>query len=496
MKLSPLNCCLISLVLLKNQVFAQTLATAKDPDQQPKNRGLGFVDEETKESDTEITPAEEELATPILLRKAEHRLGLDQEKDSSGRIQEQGSYLYRKESLSHLSQQSLSWNLGFSDEYSHTATLALSQQRAMGSHTPRFDLSMGSRFFKGSGASLEESYQGAYRAQEDFTRFDADSSQRSELGLRISDTLRFGQRDKLALVAEGRADKSYVPDSFEDRSQYHAVSLAGSLGEAREQKLGLSLKRSFLRYEDRRNQLTQNQGVTEAELSFLQKIAGRYYLGLGVKTYDGERTGPVLSWQRVSDSRSKAEAKVSYLKGEGQDQFLGQFQGQYLWTRQWTLVWNLEQGIDLLSSYQTLSQNGQRDITEQKINKTAELSLRYELGKTSWIAQARSSQQNFQSTQLKLEEATLRFAQQLTRQDEWRSDFTLRHISETNSLASLQDRRGYDLSTTLRHRFESSSHLLGEEYFAECGGASERLWEGTREREKISFHIALGQEWN
>ncbi len=496
MRLSPLKYCLISTYLWNVQAFAEDrLGEAKEI-AKPKIPGFGFEESLDQESPLEaeelVTETEEER---IRSKAIEHSLGLWQEDGQTGLIEERGLYRSKDTSLGYSDLKSLNWDLGFGEDYSHRSDFAWTHSRTDGHHTPRLGIFGGARLFQGSGGSLEEIYQGAYRSQKSFVDFNPDASQSASIGLNLGDRIKLSSRDSLDVSVEGRGDRSYIPDAFDDLSQYQAISAQGVFGEGRSQKTRFLLRRSSLRYQDQRNKLETMQGVTEAEASFFQKVSPRQYLGFGIKTYDGERSGPVLTWQRVPDARGEAEGKLSYLKGSESDQLLGSFNGRYLWTRQLALLWNLEQGIDLLASYTALPLNGQRDIQEQKITKVASLAFQYTLGETEALISAKSNQQNFQNSEYRQEDLVLKLTQSISRWDLLMTEASYRHLTEEGKVFREQDRRAYAWQLGWRHRFTQSSRLMGAEYFSEFSLGNEKLWEGDLSREKKAFRIAIGQEW-
>lgn len=501
MRVYHLKCSLIALCLWNHQGFgAEAEKSSVGTQDRPLTpRELDVLDQKGLLPDPEpevLIPSNPEDETPeIETRLFRHSNGYRQGAGEIAAFTEEGLYEYRKQILREETARRVRWNLGISREYDALLALSLREQTQWQRHLAAYDLTAAARAFKGQGATLDEIYQSAYRSGSDFKDYLPRESQRIEGGLKLGDTMRVGRMSEVSVTAEARADKTDFEDAIEDTSTFQAITLSSVLGLSRSSRIETLLRRSLVSYEDERANLTQSQDINEAELSFFSRVSTNYDAGFGFRTIDGKRNGPMLTLLRRPDERWSATGRISYLKGEGDDQILGTFESRFRYTRLLTLNLRAEQGIDLLQTYSNLSVSGQPDIREQRTIKSYSLGASYRGKRSEYDLTLLSARQDYQSSSLTQDELRFVVSDPFTVNDTLLFTTSLRHFTEEGEVIRTLDRRQFLVDLGFRHKVGSGMKVLGPRHFFEAGASYERLWEGSRERDREIFRIALGQEY-
>ena len=499
MQLSTLKVGLIPFFLLSCQAFAQI---AREPS------GIGDFRKPLTERELDLLDQKgllpipeavsEEAFVPFEARESlevRHANGLRQASGERAQLLELGDIAYIYEHPELIDTRSVRWDLGLSEDYSLLGSVGVRQERQWGNHRPLLESQVSGRAFEGDGASLGEIYQGAYRLGLDFVDYVAPESSRTEAGLRLGDTIRVSSMSSLAVLAEARQDHSEIKDALEEGSSYQAFSLRSQAASHKDLLIDTKLKRSIIAYRDERKSLEQSQAINEAESLVVARLSPSYAAGLGLRTLDGKRSGPVVTLIRKPDERSEGEAKLSYLKGDGRGELLGSLLAKHQFTRLLSVTLRLEHKIDLFSLYSTASEFTQTSTAQQAITKTYDILWTY-TGKLSRIKfSLLSNSQDYEVSLLAQKEAQLAIDTKLNPEDTLIFVSSLRHSLEEGSLIRSVDLRQALIEASWRHEWEKASRWSGAKLFGELGVVYEKLWESARMRERKTFRIAFGQEW-
>lgn len=495
MKLSRLKLSLLSLFLGEVQIQAQTQA------QTLKTEGTSVgvlpygnkIEEEPEIIVDPFAPQEDQVELRVF--KAVHSDGHRQAQGEVGQVFDAANIAYTERTSIFVDQRTVYWDLGLSSDYSGTVGTRWLEERVYGAHRLSLELAGNGRAYKGGGAGLEEIYQAASRLSKDFTVFDLPASQRTEAAIRAGDSVRVGSQSSFAINGEFHQDHYQIADSLDDGSLYEAGNIRSQIGLGRDRSLETTLKRSVVLYRDHRNHIQQGQDLNEGESQMIQPLSAHYLMGFGLRSFDGDRQGPLVSLTRKPDERAKGQFKLSYLTGKDYNQVLGSLRSQYLWTRQLKMTLNLEQGVDLLASYGSNTTTNQTRDREQKLSRVYQMDWAYEQKFSTYSLSLISNRQDFSSAQFTQEQARLQFDHRLNAWDKFLVGGAYRHSDEEGQIAKPIDRRFASLSGDWRHFWGLDSKLFGARYFGQIGLSYERLWEGKREGERKSLSLALGQEW-
>ncbi|MBC7531315.1 MAG: hypothetical protein H7318_07035 [Oligoflexus sp.] len=491
MKLSRLKLSLISLFLWETQICAQTLRS--------EGSAVGVVPLVSKtEEEAEIivdpfAPQEDQIELRSF--KAVHSDGYRQAQGEVGQVFDAANINSVERNSVFVDQRLLYWDLGISSDYSGTIGTRLLEGRVYGSHRLSLELAWNGRAYRGDGAGLEEIYQAASRLAKDFTVFEIPKTQRTDGTVRAADSIRIGRQSSFAIVGEFHQDHYLIQDALDDGSVYEAGTLRSQIGLGRDQSLETTLKRSVVLYRDHRNHFQQGQDLNEGESQIIQPLSAHYLIGVGLRSFDGDRNGPLLTLTRKPDERANGQLKVSYLSGNDYNQLLGSLRSQYLWTRQLKMTLNLEEGVDLLASYGSNTTTNQSRDREQKLSRAYEMDWAYEQKFSTYALILISNRQDFSSAKFTQQQARLQFDHRLNPLDKIFIAGAYRHADEQGQIAKPIDRRFASLSSDWRHYWGLDSRLFGAKSFGQVGMSYERLWEGERELERKSLSLALGQEW-
>lgn len=498
MTLSSLKFSLISLLLLSRQSLAaaETESSSVGDIRPPlSDRELELLDQKGLLPLPEPEIAEDIQPEPLHGLRFTHANGYRQAAKELGQLTEEGDLSYGYQTPSVTDTRRLRWNLGLSEEYSAFGGLNLLEERQWQAHRPLFEASATGRAYKGDGASLDEIFQDAYRLGRDFVDYTPPESSRIEGNLRLGDAIRIGRMSSLVVTAEARQDHYEVKDGLDEGSSYQAGVIHSLAAVTKDVLIDTTLKRSFVAYKDEKSPYEETEDINEGESLVIARVSPYYSAGLGFRTLDGKRNGPVATVIRRPDERMEAAAKVSYLRGEDSDQTLGSFRARYNATRLLSFTLNLEQGIDLLAAYSTLTVTGRTDIRQQRITKTYDFTTAYQAKYSLYKLLLLSNRQDYESSSLTQREARFTVESPLSPWDRVNVIASLRHYLEEGRVLPPVDRRQSLLDVSWKHFWSNESHLWGVRAFGEIGAAYERLWEGSRERERETFRIALGQEW-
>jgi hypothetical protein len=491
MKLSHLKLSLISLFLWESQVLAQTQALESSSvgmNSQAIPKPTAFEDP----LEVDLDPYQPE---PIKNATAQAAGGYRQAQDEVGQGFIQGSALFIDQNERSISDRRLNWDLGMSSDYSGLIGTSIREDKKFGAHRFNLELGYNGRAFKGDGAGLEEIYQAANRLARDFSQYQSPETTRADAAVRLGDTIRLGTQSSLAVSGEFRQDHYQIKDALDDGSVYEAAAVRWQLGLGRESSLDSSFRRSVIIYRDHRNDFDQSQDLNEAEVQYLQPISTDYIGGIGYRSLDGEKNGPLVSVTRKPDVRLQAQGRLSYLIDGDESQTLASLRSQYLWTRNLRMTLNLEQGIDLLASYGSLTTNNQTRDRQQRLNRAYEMDWAYVTRYSTYSLVLISNRQDYADSQFSQQEGRIQIDYRVNTLDRLISALAFRGVSEKGQVANPIDRRYGSVSGDWRHYWGLDSKLFGAKSFMQIGLRFERLWEGEGELERRSLTLALGQEW-
>lgn len=491
MKLSHLKLSLISLFLWESQVLAQTQAL------EPSSVGVNSqaVPKPIDLESPEEIAGEVYQAEPIRKLSGLGAAGYRQAQDEVGQGFIQGSVLYLDENERSISDRRLNWDLGISSDYSGLIGTRIREEQRFGSHRLNLELGYNGRAFKGDGASLEEIYQAANRLGQDFSQYQSPETTRADSGVRLGDTIRLGTQSSLSLSGEFRQDHYQIKDALDDGSVYEAGAVRWQLGLGRDRSLDSSFRRSVIIYRDHRNDFDQSQDLNEAEVQYVQPVSSDFLGGIGYRSLDGDRNGPLLSLTRKPDERLQSQARLSYLIDGDDSQTLASLRSQYLWTRNLRMTLNFEQGIDLLASYGSLTTNNQTRDRQQRLNRAYEMDWAYTSRYSTYSLILISNRQDYSDSQFAQQEGRIQIDYRVNTLDRLISAVAYRGVLEKGQVANPIDRRYGSVSGDWRHYWGLDSRLFGARSFMQIGLRFERLWEGEGELERKSLSLALGQEW-
>ncbi len=431
----------------------------------------------------------------IQSRKIIHANGYRGIQDEPGPIFDQGSYGYLFQAPESLDQRLLDWDLGLGRDDSILVNGSLRESRLWNQHRPSLEIAGEARAFEGSGAGLEEIYQSANRLGKDFTSFDSPATTRRNATLRLGDEIRWGAQSKLSLSGERHEDHFWIDSALDEDSAFDAGTLSLQLGLGKERSLATSFRRSEVVYSDHRKGLSQGQDLSEFELQLFEAISPLYSGGIGLRSLDGERNGPVISLIRKADERLSGQASLSYLKDHEDSQALGNLKARYRWTRLLTLNLKLEQGVDLLASFGSLAPANQSRGRRQRLNKAYELTGAYDLKQSVYSFTMQSNSQEFESARFTQQELRFEWDHKINPLDRLILRSAYRTALEQGQVQRVIDNRYARVDGNWRHFWGYDSRLFGGRSFGQMGLGYERIGEGKRGRERKTLSLALGQEW-
>ncbi|MBC7659021.1 MAG: hypothetical protein H7249_04870 [Chitinophagaceae bacterium] len=500
MLLSRLNLSLLSGFFLASQVSAQVGTPAESSESTsigakvPIDSPLPDEDATSRPGPMGIPEEPPGVFAPVRF-EATHADGYRAAAHEKGQVFDQGGLSFKKQNEERLTNRRLNWDVGESADYNATAGAFIHEERQRGAHRPTLELGWSGRAFRGDGATLDEIFQASQRTLNDFTRYVEPQTTRSDGSANLGDTVEVGAQSTVSVTGEYRQNHYNVKDVIDDGSRYEAGQAEWKLGLGREAVLDTSFRRSLILYQNRISQLAVGQSINEANSIFVQSISVHYQAGLGVRSLDWKRTGPVFTVIRKPDERASGALRLSYLSGEGTHQMLGSLQSTYRWTHRLTMTLNLEQDLNLLAAYTSSTTAARTEVRQQNLTRSNELLWKYDDRLSVYSLAISANRQDYQTSVLTQTEARLSVNHRVNILDSFGVAGGWKHYTEEGAVLRSVDRRAGLAAFDWKHYWSLGNRLLGPRVFSGAAVSYERLWEGQKEKERETLSLALGQEW-
>jgi len=155
----------------------------------------------------------------------------------------------------------------------------------------------------------------------------------------------------------------------------------------------------------------------------------------------------------------------------------------------------LEQGVDLLASFNSQTTANQSQGRQQRLNRIYEIGWTYELRHSRYTLALASSSQEYEAARFAQEELRLELEHRMNPLDRLMLGGAFRTAQEKGQVQRVIDKRYALIDGGWRHYWGYDTRLFGGRAFVQGGARLERVWEGQRRLERKALSLTLGQEW-